>query len=574
MRPPTSHESRFIGRVLRDKWRIDSKIARGGMGTVFVARHKNNGSTAAIKILNAEFARDEDTKSRFMQEGYAANQVNHPGVVRILDDDVTEDGFAYLVMELLEGELLEQRRIRKGGKLELDEVYEIADQLLDVLAAAHAKGIVHRDVKPDNLFITREEKLKVLDFGFAQMKSSYRKENTATGFLIGTPGFMAPEQAMGSRALVDAQTDIWAVGATMFLLLSGQPCHAGDSPAEMLALAANFPVRSITTLEPRLPTKLSFAIDKALAFKKSDRWPDARSMQAALRAVPGRRPKPVEPSRRSFADIPPDVRKASKPPAIGAPPALPATVPAMNAVSVPPTNAAAVSPKNAVTAPAMKAVTAPAVLAPKIPRGLAVDAPLPAEDETFSDNVQEVDLDDLDRTDESRAVLDPLDAPPPSYLPPLPSEPPPSSEEPRTLFAHPASNEKPTRIVAPEPPTISAAAPVLPRLDGSPSEPPIEGTVVMESRPLTTVPRTSSPDLRSLPTTPRAFPPASSPVYPPPESYGRASSPMFPPHSTRPAQLPVARSGGGSRVLMFFLVVGITMVVVILTGLLVILGMD
>ncbi|HVJ92186.1 MAG TPA: serine/threonine-protein kinase, partial [Labilithrix sp.] len=228
-------DSRWLGRVLRDKWRIDRRIARGGMGTVFAATHKNNGSTAAIKILHAEFSRDPDTRSRFIQEGYAANQVNHPGVVRVLDDDVTEDGIAYIVMELLEGELVEQRRVRKGGRLPLAEVVEIADQLLDVLAAAHGRGIVHRDVKPDNMFLTKQGRLKVLDFGFARMqvKHGFRREQTATGVLLGTPGFMAPEQAAGSRGLIDAQTDIWAVGATLFLLLTGDPVHAGESAAEM-----------------------------------------------------------------------------------------------------------------------------------------------------------------------------------------------------------------------------------------------------------------------------------------------------------------------------------------------------
>jgi eukaryotic-like serine/threonine-protein kinase len=509
----TTNESRFIGRVLRDKWRIDSKIARGGMGTVFVARHKNNGSTAAIKILNPEFSRDEDTRSRFMQEGYAANQVNHPSVVRILDDDVTEDGFAYLVMELLEGELLEQRRIRLGGKLELAEVYELADELLDVLAAAHAKRIVHRDVKPDNLFITREGRLKVLDFGFAQMKSRYRTEQTATGFLIGTPGFMAPEQAMGNRSLVDAQTDVWAVGATMFLLLSGQPCHAGDSPAEMLALAANFAVRSITTLEPRLPTKLSYAIDRALAFKKSERWPDARSMQSALRLVPGRPRK--EPMRRSLADL------------------------------------GAETDQDAI---------------------IEIDDVVSGEDETVTDDAREIEG-DFDDTDENPQA-------------------PPMSVDARTPFIHPASTETPTIIAADDPPTIAAPSPVfasamaVPRLNAH-SEPPLEGTMVMESRPVhAAVLRSSSSfEPQAPPYPPRSSFEPQAPPYPPPPPV--ASPPYAPPPAQQPHALsasqpmmfhapsaPVADAGGGSRVLTFVLVAGITMVVVILTGLLVILGSD
>lgn len=300
MRAETLDGRRWIGRVLRDKWRIDARISRGGVGTVYAATHKNNGSRAAIKVLHPEFSRDVDTRSRFLQEGYAANQVNHPGVVRILDDDTSEDGHAYLVMELLEGELLETRRIRKGGRLPLSDVYEVGEQLLDVLAAAHDKGIVHRDIKPDNLFVTHEGRLKVLDFGFAQMKSSFRTEQTATGFLLGTPGFMSPEQAIGNRPQIDAQTDIWAAGATLFTLISGEPVHAGESAAEMLVAAANFPPRSLATVTNGLNPRLVAVVDRAVAFEKQNRWPNARSMQVALREAGGKIIGQV--SRRSIPD--------------------------------------------------------------------------------------------------------------------------------------------------------------------------------------------------------------------------------------------------------------------------------
>ena len=301
MRNETFDSRRWIGRVLRDKWRIDARISRGGVGTVYAATHKNNGSRAAIKVLHPEFSRDVDTRSRFLQEGYAANQVNHPGVVRILDDDTSEDGHAYLVMELLEGELLETRRIRKGGCLPLSDVFEVGEQLLDVLASAHEKGIVHRDIKPDNLFITHEGRLKVLDFGFAQMKSSFRTEQTATGFLLGTPGFMSPEQAIGNRPQIDAQTDIWAVGATLFTLISGEPVHAGESAAEMLVAAANFPPRSLATVTNGLNPRLVSVVDRAVAFEKANRWPNARSMQFALRDAGGKQAT-GQVSRRSIPD--------------------------------------------------------------------------------------------------------------------------------------------------------------------------------------------------------------------------------------------------------------------------------
>jgi serine/threonine-protein kinase len=287
--------------VLRDKWLIDSRISRGGVGTVYAATHKNNGSRAAIKVLHPEFSRDVDTRSRFLQEGYAANQVNHPGVVRILDDDTSEDGHAYLVMELLEGELLEARRLRKGGTLPLPDVYEVGEQLLDVLAAAHEKSIVHRDIKPDNLFVTHEGRLKVLDFGFAQMRSSFRSEQTATGFLLGTPGFMSPEQATGNRPEIDAKTDIWATGATLFTLLSGQPVHVGESAAEMLVAAANMAPRSLATVTRGLHPRLIAIVDRAVAFSKEERWPSARAMQIALREVSGRHTI-GQISRRSIPD--------------------------------------------------------------------------------------------------------------------------------------------------------------------------------------------------------------------------------------------------------------------------------
>jgi len=288
---------------LRDKWRIDGRIARGGVGTVYAATHRKNGSRVAIKVLHPQFSRDEDTRSRFLQEGYAANRVGHPGVVRILDDDVTEEGFAFLVMELLEGELLERRRVRKGGTLPLREVYEVADQLLDVLAAAHEKSIVHRDIKPDNLFVTNEGRLKVLDFGFAHMKSGFRKEQTATGYLLGTPGFMSPEQASGNRDEVDAQTDIWATGATLFTLISGHPVHDGESAAAMLMAAANYQPRSLATVTTGLSPALVRIVDRAVAFNKAERWPNARAMQAALRSVPGRPMGHMfESGRRSISD--------------------------------------------------------------------------------------------------------------------------------------------------------------------------------------------------------------------------------------------------------------------------------
>src|SRR5262249_22613991 len=181
MVPGGSRDPR-IGTVLKDKWKVDARLGRGGVATVYAATHRN-GARVAIKVLNRDVARNPDIRSRFLREGYAANAVNHPGVVRVLDDDTTEEGQPFLVMDLLEGELVDERRMRKGGRLPLVEVMRIGDQVLDVLAAAHEKGIIHRDIKPENIFITESGAVRVLDFGIARMRLETGDEMTATGVL-------------------------------------------------------------------------------------------------------------------------------------------------------------------------------------------------------------------------------------------------------------------------------------------------------------------------------------------------------------------------------------------------------
>ncbi len=274
---------RRVGTTLCGKWQLDCVLGVGGMASVYAATHRNR-NRVAIKVLHPELSVDESIRERFLREGYVANTIEHPGAVRVLDDEVTEDGAAFLVMELLEGENLEQRASRKGGVLSLVEALDVADQLLDVLAVAHEVGIVHRDIKPDNLFISQGGQLKVLDFGIARLRQG-SVGSTRAGSFMGTPAFSAPEQARGRWNEVDCRTDVFAVGATLFSALAGRPVHEGETPSEQLALAISTPAPSLALVAPDLPADVVEIVDRALAYDQADRWADAREMQQAVRAM-------------------------------------------------------------------------------------------------------------------------------------------------------------------------------------------------------------------------------------------------------------------------------------------------
>jgi serine/threonine protein kinase len=272
-----------VGTTLLDKWHLDALIGIGGMAAVFAATHRN-GLRGAVKILWFPCSCDEEIRSRFLREGYIANRVDHPGAVRVLDDDTTTDGRAFLVMELLDGQPLHVFAEAQGGRLDAARVLLVSHQVLDVLGAAHDQGIVHRDIKPENLFLTSEGRVKVLDFGIARIDEGSAPRTTQSGALMGTPGFMAPEQARGRWDLVGPQSDIWSVGATMFALLSGAAVHDGEETvAEIVSASFTKPARSIATAMPDLPGVLVDLVDRALALEPAARWSDVRSMQTAVR---------------------------------------------------------------------------------------------------------------------------------------------------------------------------------------------------------------------------------------------------------------------------------------------------
>lgn len=272
-----------LGTVLHGKWQLDSLLGIGGMAVVYAATHRN-GKRAAVKVLHPEQSLSPTVRARFLREGYVANKVDHPGAVSILDDDLAEDGSYFLVMELLEGDVIDAR-VRDGNTMPLGDVLAITDQVLDVLAAAHAKNIIHRDLKPQNLFLTRDGTVKVLDFGIARLRelSGAAHAGATTSSTMGTPAFMPPEQARGRWAEVDAQSDIWAVGATMFTLLTGRHVHEAPTVNEQLLAAMTVPAPSLVSVAPDVPPSVAAIVDRALQYLCDERWASAREMQTAVR---------------------------------------------------------------------------------------------------------------------------------------------------------------------------------------------------------------------------------------------------------------------------------------------------
>ncbi|MBI5533093.1 MAG: serine/threonine protein kinase [Deltaproteobacteria bacterium] len=294
-----------VGSVLRGKWQLEKLLGVGGMASVYAATHRN-GLRGAVKLLHAELAFDSEGRSRFLREGYVANKVDHPGAVKVLDDDVTEDGSVFLVMELLEGTSLESARsAQPDGRFEVQAAVRIVDSLLEVLEAAHDKGIVHRDLKPDNLFLTRSGQVKVLDFGIARLREGAESTHrTRTGTSMGTPAFMPPEQALGNWDQVDARTDLWAAGATLWNLLTNRMVHEANTVNKLLLAAMTQPVAPIRTVRPDIPDWLAAVIDRALCFEPKDRWQTAREFRQALRAGPAAVAAITPPAAVSFAAYP------------------------------------------------------------------------------------------------------------------------------------------------------------------------------------------------------------------------------------------------------------------------------
>jgi serine/threonine-protein kinase len=282
-RPNDDFEESLVGETLDHRWLLVRVLGHGGMCTVYEARQPD-GSRVAVKVLNPALARRPRARARFLREGRVATAVGHPNAVRVLDShDV--DGRLFLVMELLSGETLRQRCDAAGGRLAAGEVLRVAARILEVLAAAHAKSIFHRDIKPENVFVTLDGTVKVLDFGIAAVRDEALEEDpiTQSGASLGTPAFMAPEQARGRHAQVDARTDLWAVGATMFVCLTGRHVHSDAGTAnEALILSATKAPPPLATFCPDIPAAVAQIVDRALALDPAQRWQSADEMREAI----------------------------------------------------------------------------------------------------------------------------------------------------------------------------------------------------------------------------------------------------------------------------------------------------
>jgi eukaryotic-like serine/threonine-protein kinase len=275
----TNAEAR-IGEVLMGRWALDALLGVGGMGKVYAATHRN-GKRVAIKIMHEHLCKDGDLAARFVREGYVANRIVHPRAVSILDDGKTSDGVPFLVMDLLQGESVGER-MRREGSLPQDLSLQWLDQILEVLAIAHQQGIVHRDIKPDNVFITREGEAHVLDFGLAKVREETTDVlRTLHGIPIGTLGFMPPEQALGQVTKIKPSSDVWSVAATVVTMLTGKRVHERTSKVDEVFLAMTSPVENLA--ERISDPALVPLLERALTFSQELRFTDAAAFRTALR---------------------------------------------------------------------------------------------------------------------------------------------------------------------------------------------------------------------------------------------------------------------------------------------------
>ncbi len=283
----------MIGHVV-GKYKVREQIGEGGMGVVYRAEHVMLASPAAIKILLPQFTTQPSVVERFFIEAKATSQIKHPGIVQIFDYGRLDDQRAYIVMELLRGQTLTELMVSRGGGIDPSLAAQIGIQLLSALEAAHIRGIVHRDIKPDNIYLIRDPtapgsmRVKVLDFGIAKLLSERPKGGWGPSpkkeAILGTPCYMAPEQCRGADE-IDARADLYAVGCILFQLLTGHPPFDAESPMDVMAMQIYQPPPRLHDVAQYLPIELDTLIAKMLSKAPNDRTPSAAWALAALERV-------------------------------------------------------------------------------------------------------------------------------------------------------------------------------------------------------------------------------------------------------------------------------------------------
>jgi eukaryotic-like serine/threonine-protein kinase len=274
-------------RRLAGRYRVLRPLGHGGMAVVELARDEELGRTVAIKLLADNLARDAAFRERFLREARIAARVAHPNVVRVYDVG-EDDGRPYIVMEYVDGETLEEL-LQRDGRLEAARAVELATQLCAGLAAAHDAGLVHRDVKPQNLLVRRDGVLKIADFGVARLEAATRL--TRTGTVLGTAAYLAPEQALGRD--VTTAADVYAAGAVLYELLTGRPPREVATAAD-LSRALELPVVPLRELAPEAPRALEELVMRCLAHYPEHRPESAAALAAELTAaVPDARTLPL-----------------------------------------------------------------------------------------------------------------------------------------------------------------------------------------------------------------------------------------------------------------------------------------
>lgn len=276
------------GTVLGGTYLLEDELGRGGMGLVFAGRHTRTHKRVAIKFLLETL--DPEHVARFRQEAEVASRIGHPNIIKVLDFDTLPSGTTYIVMEYLEGESLAARLRR--GRLGVSAALPILRQIASALHAAHGAGVIHRDLKPDNVFLIPRERdgvavdhVKVLDFGVSKVLGS-TLVRTRNDVALGTPRYMAPEQAAGRNDELDGRTDQFALAVIAFEMLAGEAPFEGDNGTQVMFKIVNEPSRPLAPLVPAAPPQVIAAIERAMSKRPQERFRDLSAFMRALTGEP------------------------------------------------------------------------------------------------------------------------------------------------------------------------------------------------------------------------------------------------------------------------------------------------